>query len=187
MKNAILGGTALASINALADDISASVRKGKSRTQKFNMHGYAAPRIDDLRIGVIGLGGRGFMGISRFHLFEGAVSLVGGIHLEFEIKQNILVGGEGEKLLRRGDTFPAIVFGKFDARRERAQLFERMIAHESRAVRRTLQRVIVNEHQAPVFGKMKIRLYHIHAAFERVTEGCHRIFGDDRAFAAMSG
>ena len=72
IKNAILGGTALASINALADDISASVRKGKSRTQKFNMHGYAAPRIDDLRIGVIGLGGRGFMGISRFHLFEGA-------------------------------------------------------------------------------------------------------------------
>lgn len=72
IKNAILGGTALASINALADDISASVRKGKNRTQKFNMHGYAAPRIDDLRIGVIGLGGRGFMGISRFHLFEGA-------------------------------------------------------------------------------------------------------------------
>ena len=29
IKNAILGGTALASINALADDISASVRKGK--------------------------------------------------------------------------------------------------------------------------------------------------------------
>ena len=56
IKNAILGGTALASINALADDISASVRKGKNRTQKFNMHGYAAPRIDDLRIGVIGLG-----------------------------------------------------------------------------------------------------------------------------------
>lgn len=72
IKNAILGGTALASINALADDISASVRKGKCRTQKFNMHGYAAPRIDDLRIGVIGLGARGFMGISRFHLFEGA-------------------------------------------------------------------------------------------------------------------
>ena len=45
IKNAILGGTALASINALADDISASVRKGKNRTQKFNMHGYAAPRI----------------------------------------------------------------------------------------------------------------------------------------------
>lgn len=120
-----------------------------------------------------------------FRLFKGALALVGGIYLEFEVEQNLLVCGEREKLFRRGDSFFPIVLRKLYARRKRAQFFERMIAHKSRAVRRTLQRVIVNEHQTPVFGKMKIRLYHIHAAFERVTEGCHRIFGDDRAFAAM--
>lgn len=36
------------------------------------MRGFAAPKIGDLRIGVVGCGTRGWTGISRFHLFDGA-------------------------------------------------------------------------------------------------------------------
>ena len=71
-KTAFFGACAFASRGALADDIAESARKSKDGTAKFSMRGFAAPRIDDLRIGVIGCGTRGWTGISRFHLFEGA-------------------------------------------------------------------------------------------------------------------
>lgn len=71
-KAALLGACALAPRGALADDIAESARKSKGGAAKFNMRGFAAPKIGDLRIGVVGCGTRGWTGISRFHLFDGA-------------------------------------------------------------------------------------------------------------------
>ena len=43
----------------------------KQRTQKFNMCGYAAPKIETVRIGFIGLGSRGPGHVSNMSLLEG--------------------------------------------------------------------------------------------------------------------
>jgi hypothetical protein len=43
----------------------------KQRTQKFNMSGYAAPKIDTIRIGFIGLGRRGPSHLLNMSLLEG--------------------------------------------------------------------------------------------------------------------
>ena len=71
-KAALLGACAFAQRGVLADDIAESARKSKGGAAKFNMRGFAAPKIGDLRIGVVGRGTRGWAGISRFHLFDGA-------------------------------------------------------------------------------------------------------------------
>lgn len=39
--------------------------------QEFNMHGYAAPAIDLIRVGIIGMGGRGNGAVSRLNSIEG--------------------------------------------------------------------------------------------------------------------
>jgi len=39
--------------------------------QLFNMCGYAAPKIDTVRIGIIGIGGRGLAAVARLRLIEG--------------------------------------------------------------------------------------------------------------------
>jgi len=46
--------------------------KMESNGQRFNMCGYAAPRIDKVRIGVIGLGQRGSEAVERLSYIEGA-------------------------------------------------------------------------------------------------------------------
>jgi hypothetical protein len=45
--------------------------KGNQRTQKFNMSGYAAPKLDTVRIGFVGLGSRGPGHVSNMSLLEG--------------------------------------------------------------------------------------------------------------------
>jgi hypothetical protein len=40
-------------------------------TQTFNMHGYAAPKLNTVRIGFIGIGGRGSGNVSRYASIEG--------------------------------------------------------------------------------------------------------------------
>ncbi|NLO02727.1 MAG: Gfo/Idh/MocA family oxidoreductase, partial [Bacteroidales bacterium] len=42
-----------------------------SRSQKFNMAGYAAPKLDTVRIGNIGIGGRGAGALNRLLRIEG--------------------------------------------------------------------------------------------------------------------
>lgn len=44
---------------------------GRSRTQQFNMSGYAAPKIDTVRIGFIGLGNRGSAAVERVSYIDG--------------------------------------------------------------------------------------------------------------------
>jgi hypothetical protein len=44
---------------------------GKPYTQKFNMSGYAAPRLEKIRVGHIGLGNRGPAHVGNMCLFEG--------------------------------------------------------------------------------------------------------------------
>jgi predicted dehydrogenase len=44
---------------------------GASRQQTFNMCGYAAPRIETIRVGLIGLGNRGSGAIARLRAIEG--------------------------------------------------------------------------------------------------------------------
>ena len=43
----------------------------KNRTQRFNMSGYAAPPLETVRIGFIGLGHRGPSSLRRLSLIEG--------------------------------------------------------------------------------------------------------------------
>lgn len=42
-----------------------------TRPQRFNMHGYAAPKLDTVRVGIIGLGNRGSGTVSRLASIEG--------------------------------------------------------------------------------------------------------------------
>ena len=43
----------------------------KKYTQRFNMSGYAAPKLDVVRVGFIGIGSRGFRAVERMRLIEG--------------------------------------------------------------------------------------------------------------------
>ncbi len=45
----------------------------QSHVQRFNMHGYAAPRLSTVRIGVIGIGSRGSGALRRLMRIEGAL------------------------------------------------------------------------------------------------------------------
>ena len=53
-----------------ANPVNASL-PGATRPQKFNMSGYAAPKLDKVRIGFIGLGNRGPGHVSSMSLLEG--------------------------------------------------------------------------------------------------------------------
>jgi len=43
----------------------------KNRTQRFNMHGYAAPALETVRMGFIGIGDRGWGNVNRYASIEG--------------------------------------------------------------------------------------------------------------------
>ncbi len=43
----------------------------ETHQQIFNMCGYAAPRLETVRIGLIGVGSRGFAAVGRLRLIEG--------------------------------------------------------------------------------------------------------------------
>jgi hypothetical protein len=73
-----LGGTALASgLPAMSQDIAttdAEMEKSNSqisRGQRFNMCGYAAPKLDVVRIGIVGLGMRGSDAVERLSYIDG--------------------------------------------------------------------------------------------------------------------
>ncbi len=56
------------SVSAKAD-IEASVQEG--HVQRFNMHGFRAPKLDRVRLGFIGIGNRGSGTVTRFARIEG--------------------------------------------------------------------------------------------------------------------
>jgi hypothetical protein len=87
LKLSGLAGISLISSNLLPNEASATEKKeiskfdhireqaSRKRPQKFNMCGYAAPKIDSVRVGFIGLGNRG-----PSHMFN--VSLLEGISIK---------------------------------------------------------------------------------------------------------
>ncbi|MDO9615404.1 MAG: acetylgalactosaminidase, partial [Bacteroidota bacterium] len=75
LRNSILGtgmlATGLASQAAsLTSETSAEGRR-KSSKQKFNMCGYAAPKLDKVRVGFVGIGDRGSGAVERMTYIEG--------------------------------------------------------------------------------------------------------------------
>lgn len=59
------GLSGYASLNALNDDVVKNVNRSKKRKQAFNMCGFAAPKIPVVRIGYVGIGGRGSWAVTR--------------------------------------------------------------------------------------------------------------------------
>ena len=80
LRNTILGAgmvaTGFAGHAASANVESGAERKGKNPKQRFNMSGYAAPKLDKVRIGFVGLGQRGPGAVERMSFIEG-VEIVG--------------------------------------------------------------------------------------------------------------
>ncbi len=77
LKATGLAGISLASagmINAQANpgqhDSNSEFNK-KSYAQKFNMSGFAAPKLDTVRIGFVGLGNRGSAAVKRMNKIDG--------------------------------------------------------------------------------------------------------------------
>ena len=75
LRNSILGTGMLASgfasqAASLNNQSSASISEEK-HTQRFNMSGYAAPKLDKVRIGIVGLGMRGPGAVDRISHIEG--------------------------------------------------------------------------------------------------------------------
>jgi hypothetical protein len=57
--------------NANTPEISVKQKSTEVRTQQFNMSGYAAPKLETVRIGFIGLGNRGPGAVDRMNHIEG--------------------------------------------------------------------------------------------------------------------
>jgi len=71
-----VGAPALSACNVMKGESNGQldhIRKAAGRTvvQKFNMSGYAAPKIDTVRIGFIGLGNRGSAAVERVSYIDG--------------------------------------------------------------------------------------------------------------------
>src|SRR5262245_38447710 len=72
-----LAGAGLASVDFLRGTASAAAAPanapatGVGRTQLFNMCGYAAPKLERIRVGLIGIGNRGSGAIPRLKAIEG--------------------------------------------------------------------------------------------------------------------
>lgn len=75
---------------------------------RFNMTGYAAPRLDLVRIGIIGLGNRGTMAVKRLANLEG-IAIVGICDLREECVRRALTVLNGTK--HRPDTYAGTVDG----------------------------------------------------------------------------
>lgn len=75
LRNALLGAGLVASGQALNATISNSdsgvPKKANGMKQRFNMSGYAAPKINKVRIGFVGLGMRGPGAVERMSFIEG--------------------------------------------------------------------------------------------------------------------
>lgn len=124
LKNAGLAGAGLTGIGALAGCASTEanslenggyveVLPNEYYKQQFNMSGYAAPALDQVRIGVIGTGSRGRSNTGRFARVEG-VEITALCDLRDEAVQQTL-----EELNENGNRFdPAVYSGSEDIWKE---------------------------------------------------------------------
>lgn len=72
LKTAALSGAGFAGLGLAGlstGDTSGIYRK--NRVQRFNMNGYGAPKLDTVRVGLIGVGNRGYGGLGRLSRIEG--------------------------------------------------------------------------------------------------------------------
>jgi len=75
LRNTLLGAgmlvTGLAGHASSLTSESNSSKSGRNHKQRFNMSGYAAPKLDKARIGFVGLGQRGPMAVERMSYING--------------------------------------------------------------------------------------------------------------------
>lgn len=74
LKNTILGAGVISAGLVSCTSVNkeeTKTREGAIRSQKFNMCGFAAPRLDKVRVGVVGLGMRGPGAVTRLSFIEG--------------------------------------------------------------------------------------------------------------------
>jgi hypothetical protein len=75
LRNSIIGAgvlsTGLTSLVTFPEALYGKTNKKSSGIQRFNMSGYAAPKLDIVRIGIIGLGNRGPGAVDRLSYIEG--------------------------------------------------------------------------------------------------------------------
>ncbi len=75
LRNTLLGtgmlATGIAGHATSLNSESISFKRGRNHKQRFNMSGYAAPKLDKVRIGFVGLGGRGPAAVERMSYIEG--------------------------------------------------------------------------------------------------------------------
>lgn len=94
LRNSILGAGVLGSglITACNSNDSTKATATAIRSQRFNMSGYAAPKLETVRVGFIGLGMRGPGAVQRFSHIEGVeIVALGDLHEErVEKSQTIL-------------------------------------------------------------------------------------------------
>jgi len=79
LRSSLLGAgilsTGLTSLVIIPEEASAKAKKA-GRSQAFNMSGYAAPKLDKVRVGLVGLGNRGPGAVERLSFIE-RVEIVG--------------------------------------------------------------------------------------------------------------
>ncbi|MEX2368391.1 MAG: Gfo/Idh/MocA family oxidoreductase, partial [Balneolaceae bacterium] len=73
LKQISLAGLSLTGASKLLDSTESTNRKPfqQSSHQRFNMHGYAAPALDTVRVGLVGIGSRGSGTVRRLAGIEG--------------------------------------------------------------------------------------------------------------------
>ncbi len=111
LRNSILGAGVLGSglITACNNNESKGVSVPAIRTQRFNMCGYAAPRLETVRVGFIGLGMRGPGAVQRFSHIDGVeIVALGDLHEERVEKSQLILERMGRP---RAKTY----FGSADA------------------------------------------------------------------------
>ncbi len=92
----MLGWTAMGYASAVdfKESVEETAARYKGRKQVFNMSGYAAPAIPNLRVGYIGLGNRGYASLQRLAQMEGVeIRAISDVY-EYPIKraQSLLKG-----------------------------------------------------------------------------------------------
>lgn len=104
----IAGGLVKGFANEPGDNILSNNSAGRFNAERFNMSGYAAPKIDTVRVGFIGLGQRGPTHLTNMTKL-GGVSIMGLC----DIRQEKVL--EAQKLIDKSGQKPTHYFGDKDA------------------------------------------------------------------------
>lgn len=81
---------------SLEEQVQVLAQSKKQHTQRFNMSGYAAPKLDVVRVGVVGLGNRGPGAVNRLSKIEG-VEIKALCDLRPEMVDKVMKSLEGTK------------------------------------------------------------------------------------------